>query len=229
MHHSAHRSVLPALGAVAFLALAGAPAATAQALPPELYRDIALVQAGQGRHAEAVENFRRAIALEPSFTEAHTGLGIALIRLRRYDEALVVLRTVEQAQPRSARARYDVGLALTALERHDEASARYADALALDPAHREARLALLATLGRLGRPDEALAVLARSGASRDEGSVFGGKALAAAIGGRHADAAALWRRALRADPAYFEQRPAERTLYVRSLSISGVLARMTPD
>jgi tetratricopeptide (TPR) repeat protein len=202
--------------------------AAAQGPPAQLHRDIGMALGQQGRYVEAVDNFRKAIRLDPELADAYTGLGMALMSLRRYEEALEAFRAVEREEPSSARARYDVGLALSGLERHDDAVASFREALRLDSTYVEARVALLATLGRLGRHDEALRVLEKLTGRRDEGAAAGRQGLSAALSGRHVDAIAHWTRALRADPAYFEQRPAEKKLYLQSLDVVDAQKRSSP-
>ncbi len=54
-----------------------------------------------GRHAEAEPAFRQAIALDAKLDRAWYGLGLTLIHLRRFDEAIVALKRNTELQPMS--------------------------------------------------------------------------------------------------------------------------------
>ena len=49
---------------------------------------IAVVEAGQRRHAEALASFDRALAVRPDYAEALYNRGVTLQELKRFDEAL---------------------------------------------------------------------------------------------------------------------------------------------
>jgi tetratricopeptide (TPR) repeat protein len=54
---------------------------------------------GQEKYAEAADSFRRSIAIRALNPEAHAGLGFALARLGRREEAMRALQTALQQQP----------------------------------------------------------------------------------------------------------------------------------
>jgi len=54
---------------------------------------------GQEKYAEAADSFRRSIAVKALNPEAHAGLGFALARLGRREEAMRALQTAMQQQP----------------------------------------------------------------------------------------------------------------------------------
>ena len=47
--------------------------------------------AALGRHGDAIESYRKALAIRPDFADPHCNLGSALTQLQRYDEALTSL------------------------------------------------------------------------------------------------------------------------------------------
>lgn len=89
--------------------------------------------AGQGRHAEAVEWFRRALAARPNSPAAHNNLGNALADMGRLDEAIACYRRALELSPDYAEAYSDLGLALHGKGLPDEAVACYHEALRLRP------------------------------------------------------------------------------------------------
>ena len=53
----------------------------------------------EGRHAEAVEQYRRALEADPKFTDALHGLSRALQDLNRIDEAIEVAKRISEIDP----------------------------------------------------------------------------------------------------------------------------------
>jgi tetratricopeptide (TPR) repeat protein len=53
----------------------------------------------EGHHEQAVEQYRRAVAADPNFTDALHGLSRALQDLNRFDEALEVSRQITEIDP----------------------------------------------------------------------------------------------------------------------------------
>lgn len=99
-----------------------------------------------GRHAAAMAEWQRAVALDPSHGEAHYNLGAALYEQGRLVEAERSLRAAVRLRPELAAARNALGVVLEAGGHPEEARRRYAEALALDPSLAEAS----AHLRRLG-------------------------------------------------------------------------------
>ncbi len=63
------------------------------------YLQEGLLQAGEGRDAEAAAAFRRALAIKPDWAEAHSLLGSALTRAGDLREAEAELRKAVQLKP----------------------------------------------------------------------------------------------------------------------------------
>jgi tetratricopeptide (TPR) repeat protein len=74
------------------------------ALPPDrqraeehYYAALDLVQ--EGHHEQAVEEYRRAVAADPKFTDALHGLSRALQDLSQFDDAIVVAQQISEIDP----------------------------------------------------------------------------------------------------------------------------------
>jgi len=89
---------------------------------------------GSGRKIEAVESYRKALALSPMYGKALNNLSVTLTELGRYEEALAVLDQLVRVEPASARAHSNRGLVLGSLGRGEEARREFERALQLDPA-----------------------------------------------------------------------------------------------
>jgi predicted O-linked N-acetylglucosamine transferase (SPINDLY family) len=119
--------------ALALLEMAVAAARTA---PPFVV--YANLLAAQGRVAQALENYDRALRIDPGCAPAWDGKGTALYVLGRYDEALAAYDAAVTRQPSFAEALNNRGYALQRLKRYAEAIESCEKALAIDPRFAEA-------------------------------------------------------------------------------------------
>jgi Flp pilus assembly protein TadD/mono/diheme cytochrome c family protein len=69
----------------------------------------------QGRHAEAVESLRKALAIDPDYALAHDGLGVALYAQGRVGEATNHYRRAVKLDPNNTDARAHLAIALRQL------------------------------------------------------------------------------------------------------------------
>ena len=99
--------------------------------------------------------FKNALAVTANNVVAHNNLGIALVDLGRYDEAVVHHRLAIQIRPESAELRDNLGFDLYALDHVDEAIACYREALRLNPKHTGAHINLGIALRSQGHLEEA--------------------------------------------------------------------------
>jgi predicted O-linked N-acetylglucosamine transferase (SPINDLY family) len=108
------------------------------------------------RFTEAVECYRRAIALRPNLGEAHNNLGTALQRLGRIDEALACFQRAKELLADSPDVSNNLGMVLHAMGRWEAAAESYRQALARRPDLPEALNNLGHTLQKMGRAEESL-------------------------------------------------------------------------
>ncbi|MCY3763201.1 MAG: tetratricopeptide repeat protein, partial [Gemmatimonadetes bacterium] len=121
-------------------------------------RNLGLAYTRQGRHAEALAEFRRACDLDPDDGMARYGLGEALHREKRYAEAVESYEQALELVPGDAGVHTGLGRSLAALGRVEAAAEQFRTALASDRGHAAAHLGL----GELAlkQRDEAAAVRA---------------------------------------------------------------------
>jgi tetratricopeptide (TPR) repeat protein len=101
------------------------------------YLGVSLAQAQQLE--KALDNFNKAIALDPSYFAAHANAAIALMGLGRAGQAIPHFEAVTQANPNSPVAHNNLGNALASVGRLPEARAEFAQSLQLDPNFQPAR------------------------------------------------------------------------------------------
>lgn len=173
----------------------------------------------RGRLTDAAKSYQEALRLRPELHDARRGLGMAFMKLKRYDAAEREFRLLVTSRPQDAGAHYYLGCALYADGQHEAALASYREALRLQPGHAEARLAVVMALADLGRSGEAIAALSETPRAGEPRSVaLGRRARAAHAAKRHGEAVLFWTQALEADSAYFDTREAERLLWNASVA-----------
>jgi tetratricopeptide (TPR) repeat protein len=110
----------------------------------------------QGKLAEAIEHFRRAIKIRPDDPEAHYNLGHALAQQGKPAEAIEHFRRAIKIKPDYAGAHYTWGHALARQGRPVEAIEHYRQALAIRPDFADAHYTWGHALAQQGRPAEAI-------------------------------------------------------------------------
>ena len=156
----------------------------------------------QGRHQEALESFRRAVAILPQLAEAQFGLGAKLTYFGRYAEAEQHLRKAAELAIDHAGPYEYLGLVLLKTGRSDEALTVSRKAVALEPDSKIAHSVIARVLMSRGRMAEAAAELEiciRLGADASTLTDYG---VCMIYAGRAADAEKAFRRAIAMKPDY---------------------------
>jgi TolB-like protein/DNA-binding winged helix-turn-helix (wHTH) protein/tetratricopeptide (TPR) repeat protein len=110
----------------------------------------------------AEQDLRRAIALNPSFAQAHQYLSTVLVVQRRFDEAVAASTRAAQLDPLSAISSTTLGYRYYYAHRYDEAQREFARALELAPDFASAHVGQAQVHGASGRRAEALAAVERT-------------------------------------------------------------------
>ena len=108
-----------------------------------------------GRHAEAIDGYHRALAIQPAHAAALNNLGVSLDALQRFPEAVDAYQRAIAAAPGYAAALGNLGNTLLAMGRPDAARAAYERALIHEPGGSRAMLGK--ALRALGRGADAIA------------------------------------------------------------------------
>ncbi len=95
--------------------------------------DLAEALAAGGEHAEAVDEYRKAIELDPNLKQARMGLGLSYGEEGRYEDAIRSYEIVLSSDSGNAEAHYQKGMALMGLGRSEEAIGSFSSAIAINP------------------------------------------------------------------------------------------------
>jgi Flp pilus assembly protein TadD len=101
----------------------------------------------EGNIKGALEEFKKATLVKPDYAEAHRGVGLAYIMLKRNDEAITPLKEAIKLKPDYVDPHYNLGVVYGALQRHDEAIAIYKETVRLKPDYAEAHFNLALSYG----------------------------------------------------------------------------------
>ena len=112
----------------------------------------------QGRPADAAAALERSVALRPDAADALGNLGLALSRMKRYEQAVDHYQRSLAIEPDVPEVHTNLGAALLALSRPADAAAAHRRACALRPDWPAAMSNLAIALAQVGQSDEALAL-----------------------------------------------------------------------
>jgi tetratricopeptide (TPR) repeat protein len=113
------------------------------------------------RYAEAVNEFRRAVAAKPGSVAARVNLGAALTQLGDLQGAAEQFEEALRLEPGKANAHYNLAVILAGQNKHEQAIVHARGALSAEPNDLNARFLLGQELKKSGNFDEALAEIAR--------------------------------------------------------------------
>jgi tetratricopeptide (TPR) repeat protein len=109
----------------------------------------------RGHVEEAIGKFKQAFATDPRHWAARTALGELLLKIRRDDEAITVLRGTVDKNPNYSLAWYDLAFALRARNQHAAAVDAYDHYIKLKPGDPDPYYGLGRSLQHLGRTADA--------------------------------------------------------------------------
>ena len=98
-----------------------------------LYLQMGLAYAEQEKYAEAIESYKKSLAIKPDQDSAYYNMGIAYAEQEKYDEAIACYKKSLQINPDKDSAYYNMGLAYAEQEKYEEAIGFYKKSLAIKP------------------------------------------------------------------------------------------------
>jgi len=155
----------------------------------------------QGRTAEAIVNYRKALDLKPDFADVHNDLGNALYHQGKKEAAIAAYQQVLALRPGDEKAHFNLGIVMESQGRSAAAEAYYRNAIGLKPDFTAAHYKLGVILETLGRLDDAV-VHYRTTIQLSPDFEDGYNRLAVALGkqGHTREAIEYYRRLLRLNP-----------------------------
>ena len=119
--------------------------------------NLGIVLSEQGETDQAIDHYRRAVALRPDYAEAHYNLGRLLVEQGQLDDAIAHYERAAAINPADAEAQNNLGVTLFGIGRADDAIAHYQKALEIRPDYAEASCNLANALIAKGDFDGAIA------------------------------------------------------------------------
>jgi protein O-mannosyl-transferase len=121
------------------------------------YNNLGELSSRMGNPEQAMECYRNAIRIKPTFDKAHLNLSMVLLRFDDVDGAMKQCRIVLDADPDSAEGHALLGNVYLRMEKFHKAAAEQERALQICPEYADAHLYYSLALAGLGHIDEALA------------------------------------------------------------------------
>jgi tetratricopeptide (TPR) repeat protein len=112
--------------------------------------------ADPGQWKDAVDAYRRVVAIDPSYAAAWNNLGLLLHRMGQYAEAKAAYASALEQDPGLCEAMYNLGSLHEDLGDTAEAIRCYGGALRLSPDYADAHFNLAGALARAGRGEDAV-------------------------------------------------------------------------
>jgi Flp pilus assembly protein TadD len=154
-----------------------------------------------GRPAEAVTEYERALTANPNHVKSHNNLALALVELGRLEEAAGHFKTSLEFEPK-AEIYSDLGFIMAQLGKSEAARADYQKALELDPNCASAHFNLAVTFVQAGKFGEAESHYRQALPGRPTAETHNGLGYVLARQGRTDEAVAEFRKAIDIDPKF---------------------------
>jgi tetratricopeptide (TPR) repeat protein len=116
----------------------------------------------RGKLKEAVEEFKRALTLEPDNVNVRNSLGVCYAQVGKFEEAVAEFSRVTSLAPSDFMGQYNLGCALLSLGREDEAEQAFTRSSELDPERAAPYFQLAKLCRKNGRLEEALEYLGQT-------------------------------------------------------------------
>ena len=120
------------------------------------YNNLGYFLAGEGKTAEAMEDYRMSLKINPAYEDALNNLGYGYAGQKNYAEAIRLYEAALHVRPRHPEVHNNLGNALAEMGRVDEAIAHYRITLEERPEHADAHNNLGIALAMKGKLDEAI-------------------------------------------------------------------------
>jgi len=111
--------------------------------------------AARGAYVDAVERFKKSLAVDPDFIDARYNLGVTYQNMKAYDQALEQYKKLTRVRKSDPKFAFAAGYCYFYMNRYEKAVEWFDKVLALDPEHAQAQFALAATYEKKGDVEQA--------------------------------------------------------------------------
>ena len=120
------------------------------------YNNLGFYLSGKGQTAAAMENYVKALEINPAYEDAHNNIGFALAGRKQYAEAIAHYQAALRIKPNHVEVHNNLGNALADTGQIDQAIEHYRIVLKQNPDHADAHNNLGIALSMKGQFDEAM-------------------------------------------------------------------------
>lgn len=120
------------------------------------YNNLGAALADEGRYDRAIEQYHKALQINPNYPNAYANLGFALAKQGKVEESITQFLKALELKPRDHETLSNLGVALLLQSRYAEAVEYLSEAVALNPHFAKAQNNLGVALNRQGRTQEAI-------------------------------------------------------------------------
>jgi Flp pilus assembly protein TadD len=99
----------------------------------DVYVNMGIIYAKQGKQGDAISSFATALSLKPGSVNVHYNIAVALQTQGRVEEAMMHYLEVLRLDPENVGGHYNLGVALMGLDRWDEAAGHFSKVVRLKP------------------------------------------------------------------------------------------------
>ena len=120
------------------------------------YNNLGAALADAGQYDKAIEQYHKALQINPDYPNAYTNLGFALAKQGKVEQSITQFLKALELKPRDYETLSNLGVALLMQNRQAEAIEYLSEAVALNPYFAKAHNNLGVALNRLGRAQDAI-------------------------------------------------------------------------
>jgi len=128
---------------------------------PAVFEALGRAYDGEGETQNAVTNFKRSIAIDPTMFESLNNLGTTYFRIANFEEAEKNFLAALRLKPQAVEARYNLGLCYERWGKYSEATREFELAVLGAPEDAEAQYQLGLSYEKLGRAEDAISAFQR--------------------------------------------------------------------
>jgi len=160
--------------------------------------------AGQNKTKAAIDEFKKALQIDPSVAELHLNVAILYTNLNRTDDAIISYKKAVNLKPSLTDAHYNLGTALQSQGKWQQAATSYQNAIKNEPGFFEALVNLGVVQQEQGLLVDAIETYQRALSIDKDAKVYFNMGTALKNLGRLGDAIEAYNQALGLNPSYAE-------------------------